>query len=225
MATRQKSSKEPFSEKIWKTGWTYIRNVVDTAREPFLVLDENLIVLAANESYYRTFDTHTKETEGKYVYDLGNGQWAGKHLRTLLNDILPDETFFRDFEVEHEFPIVGKKIMVLNARRVYDESGNFPKLIVLAMEDVTKQRDIEARLKAYSEELEKKVSERTADLSRRIEQLEHMNKMIINRELKMIELKGEISDLKKKRETEEDNGRDRRQDLDETEPPPPRPKK
>lgn len=185
------------AEKIWSTGWTYIRHVVDTAREPFLLLDENLKILTANESFYRTFDVHRKETEGQFVYDLGNGQWAGNKLRHLLDEIVPEETFFRDYEVDHDFPGVGRKIIILNARRVFDDSGDFPKIIILAMEDVTKQRDIEERLKKYALELENRVNQRTSELLKRVEQLEQVNKLIINRELKMVELKEELDELKK----------------------------
>jgi hypothetical protein len=185
------------TEKVWQTGWTYIRNVVDTAREPFLILDKKLVVLAANESYYRSFAVVPNETENRLVYDLGDGQWAGKHLRKLLEDILPKETFFRDYEVDYEFPIIGRKIFILNARRVYSEDESLPALIVLAMEDVTKQRAIEIRLADYARELEKKVDERTAELIKRIEQLELADRMMTGRELKMVELKEENERLRK----------------------------
>jgi chemotaxis protein methyltransferase CheR len=192
-----KRKETSLTEKVWQTGWTYIRNVVDTAREPFLILDKALIVLTANESFYRAFDAAARETEGKFIFDLGNGQWAGKHLRTLLNDILPKETFFRDFEVDHEFPVVGHKIFMLNARRVYSDGDSLPALIILAMEDVTKQRAIEIRLADYARELEKKVDERTAQLAKRIEQLELIDHAMTGRELKMVELKEENEKLRK----------------------------
>ena len=89
------------SERLWRTGWTYIRNVVDTAREPFLILDHDLKVLGANTVFYRMFDVRARDTEHKFIFELGNGQWAGKHLRRLLEEILPNEAFFKDFEVDH----------------------------------------------------------------------------------------------------------------------------
>ena len=184
------------TEKVWQTGWTYIRNVVDTAREPFLILDKKLVVLAANEAYYRLFSVTLEETENKLVYDLGDGQWAGKHLRKLLENILPKETFFRDYEVDYEFPIIGRKIFILNARRVYSEDESLPALIILAMEDVTKQRAIEIRLADYARELEKKVDERTAELTKRVEQLEAIDRVMTGREIKMVELKAENVKLK-----------------------------
>ena len=184
------------TDKVWQTGWTYIRNVVDTAREPFLILDKKLVVLAANEAYYRLFSVTLEETENKLVYDLGDGQWAGKHLRKLLENILPKETFFRDYEVDYEFPIIGRKIFILNARRVYSEDESLPALIILAMEDVTKQRAIEIRLADYARELEKKVDERTAELTKRVEQLEAIDRVMTGREIKMVELKAENVKLK-----------------------------
>lgn len=191
-----KSYAKEIVNKTSETGWTYIRHVVDTAREPFLILNDKLRVLAANESFYQIFETVDKETENKFIYDLGNGQWAGKQLRKLLEDILPHRTFFRDFEVDHKFPIVGRKIILLNARRVYGDVEGFPALIILAMEDMTKQRMIEEKLKQYTVELEKTVESKTLDLIRRIDQLEMMNRVMIDREVKMSELKKEIRELK-----------------------------
>lgn len=192
-------SKKKVHDLVGKTsdaGWSYIRNVVDTAREPFLILDEDLHVLAANESFYRVFEVTSKETEGEFVYDLGNGQWAGKQLRKLLEDILPNHSFFKDFEVDHEFPVVGRKIILLNARRIYIGDHDLPKLIILAMEDITKQRMIEEKLKEYSRELEETVKTQTHDLKKRVDELELLNRVMIGREIKMTELKKEIEDLK-----------------------------
>lgn len=189
--TLSAKEKKKLAQVIWETGWTYIRHVVDTAREPFLILDDKLKVMAANEAFYRTFEVGEKEVEGHYVYDLGDGQWAGRHLRKLLEDILPNHTFFRDFEVDHNFPIIGQKIMLLNARRVYGGEGDKHNLIILAMEDVTKQRRIEERLQEY-----------TKDLTRRIEQLEMMNKVMMERESKLIELTEELNSLKKNKNSQ-----------------------
>src|SRR5688572_10213267 len=104
------------ADELWKVAWTYIQTVVDTLREPFLILDEDLIVLSANRTFYNFFQVTKEETEGKRVYDLGNGQWSAPKLRILLEDILPKNTFFEDFKVDHEFPRIGHKIMILNAR-------------------------------------------------------------------------------------------------------------
>lgn len=163
------------AETIWSTGWTYIRNVIDTAREPFLILDKDLRILSANEAFYRTFQTLAKETEGILVYKLGNNQWNIPALKRLLDEILPRESFFRDFEVEHEYPFVGKKIMLMNAREVFEPlktEQKTPRLIILAMEDVTKQRLLEAKLTAFSTELEERVLQRTKTLEARLAVLE-----------------------------------------------------
>ena len=95
--------------------------------------------MAANESFYRTFQVEASTTEKKHVYELGNGQWNIPALRKLLEEILPSNTFFKGFEVIHVFPGVGRKVMILNARRIFQSStlaGQSP-IILLAMEDVT----------------------------------------------------------------------------------------
>jgi PAS domain S-box-containing protein len=109
--------------------------IVDTVREGLLVLDFDLCVKAANESFYQTFDVQPEHTIGRFVYDLGNGQWDIAELRELLEDILPRNAVFNDFEVEHDFEGIGRRVMLLNARRLNDH-----RLILLAFEDVTEQR-------------------------------------------------------------------------------------
>ncbi|MBN1584806.1 PAS domain-containing protein [Candidatus Uhrbacteria bacterium] len=140
-----------------------------------MILDGKLRIMSANESFYRTFQTLAKDTEGQLVYKLGKGQWNIPALKRLLEEVLPRESFFKDFEVEHEYPTVGKKIMLMNAREVFEpirKNRASPKMIILAMEDVTKQRLLEERLAAYSQELEERVIERTRKLEARLEMLE-----------------------------------------------------
>jgi two-component system CheB/CheR fusion protein len=128
-------------EKVWEKSWTYIRTVVDVVHEPILILDKDLRIMTANEPFYRMFQVEKKDTEGKIVYQLGNGQWDIPDLKKLLEDILPKNTFFKAFEVTHQFPVIGKKVMLLNARQIHvqDESGldTFPPIILLAIEDIT----------------------------------------------------------------------------------------
>jgi PAS domain-containing protein len=88
----------------------------DSIREPLVVLDSNLKVLKANLSFYRTFKVKPEETDGISIYDLGNRQWDIPKLRELLEDILPQNSIFNDFEVEHDFLTIGRKVMHLNAR-------------------------------------------------------------------------------------------------------------
>lgn len=184
------------ADEIWGTAWVYIKTVVDTLREPFIVLDEKLLVVSANRTFYLFFQVIQKETEGKLVYKLGNGQWNIPKLKILLEDILPKNTFFEDFKVEHNFPKIGKRIMMLNARRIYIANEKRP-IILLAMEDITKQKLLEDQLRAYTKKLTIEVAERTAELESRVKELERMNKIMVGREIKMLELKKEIEKLKK----------------------------
>ena len=186
------------ADELWEVAWTYIRSVVDTVREPFLILDEDLKVLSANKTFYATFRVSAEETENKNVYDLGNGQWDIPKLKILLEDILPKNTFFEDFKVEHAFPKIGTKTMLLNARRIYTTGQERP-IMLLAMEDVTKQKQLEDQLKEYTKSLTKEVAKRTAELERRVNELERINKIMVGRETKMIELKAELKKLKKSR--------------------------
>jgi len=184
------------ADEIWEVAWTYIRTVVDTVREPFLILNEKLIILSANRTFYSIFQVTQKETEGKKVYDIGNGQWDIPKLKILLEDILPKNTHFEDFKVEHDFPRIGHKIMILNARQVHTTNVDKP-IMLLAMEDVTKQITLENQLKDYTKKLTLEVAKRTAELEVRVRELERMNKIMIGREMKMIELKKELERIKK----------------------------
>ena len=97
----------------------FFGNLSDSVREPLVVLDSNLKVLKANHSFYRTFKVKPEGTDGISIYELGNRQWDIPKLRELLEDILPRNSVFNDFEVEHNFETIGRKIMHLNARRIY----------------------------------------------------------------------------------------------------------
>lgn len=189
-------NKKVNADELWKVAWTYITTVVDTLREPFLILDEKLRVISANRTFYTTFQVKKDETEGKRVYDLGNGQWDIHKLKILLEDILPKNTHFEDFRVEHVFPKIGKKIMMLNARQIFTTDIKKP-IMLLAMEDITKQVTLENQLKDYTKKLTVEVAKRTAELEVRVKELERMNKVMIGREMKMIELKAELAKMKR----------------------------
>ncbi len=107
--------------------------VVATVREPLMVLDADLGVVSANRAFYTTFKVSPEDTLGKFLYDLGNGQWNIPALRTLLEDILSRNIEFHDFEVTHEFESIGRRSLRLNARRLFEESGE-SELILLAIE-------------------------------------------------------------------------------------------
>src|SRR5688572_20211120 len=133
---------KPFVEDIE----TYSQDIVDTVREPLLMLDTTLRVRSANRAFYQTFHVTSDETENRLIYELGNGQWDIPALRTLLEDVIPTSSVFNDFELEHTFPILGRRVMLLNGRKL--RAGSHAELLVLAMEDVTERRRIEADLKA-----------------------------------------------------------------------------
>jgi two-component system CheB/CheR fusion protein len=131
----------------------YVQSIVDTVREPMLVLDEALRVRTASQAFYDTFAVPPDKTIGKYVYDLGNGQWGIPNLRMLLEDILPKEHVIRDFEIDHDFPMLGPRVMLLNARRLSGES-NGAGHVLLAIEDITERKRIEAELRRSKDDLE-----------------------------------------------------------------------
>lgn len=184
------------ADELWKIAWTYIRTVVDTIREPFLILDEDLKVISANKTFYAFFQSTPEQTEDKRVYDLGNGQWSAPKLRILLEDIVPKNTHFEDFKVEHEFPRIGHKIMVLNARRIYTVGDEKP-IMLLAMEDITKQKQLEDQLRIYTKSLTHEVAKRTAQLEARVRELEKLNNTMERREKKMVKFEAELEKLKK----------------------------
>ena len=165
-----------FFTEFWEESWTYITTVVDVLREPVMILDNHFKVLAANEAFYALFQVEKKDTEGKVIYSLGNGQWNIPKLRELLEDILPNNTFFKGFEVEHNFPSIGRRTMMLNARHIYSQdkttSELFPPIIMIAMEDVTEILSIANRLAQYTSQLESTLDARTKDLETKITMLE-----------------------------------------------------
>src|SRR5687768_3980684 len=131
---------------------TYAQDVVDTVREPLLILDSSLRVHSANRAFYQTFHVSAEETENQLIYELGNGQWDIPDLRTLLEDIVPMSSVFNDFELEHDFPVIGRRVMLLNARKL--RQGSHAELLVLAMEDVTERRRAEAEVAKAKEAAE-----------------------------------------------------------------------
>lgn len=116
--------------------------IVETVREPLLLLDSDLRILTANRSFYKIFHVNKKETVRKLIYELGNGQWGQPKLRHLLEDILPQKSFFQDFEIEHEFPNIGKRVVLLNGRKIIQKNNNEP-MILLTIEDITEKKQID----------------------------------------------------------------------------------
>lgn len=121
----------------------YSENIVETVHKPLVVLNSNLKILTANHSFYETFKATPEETIGKFIYDLGNRQWDIPELRVLFEDILPHDTVFNGYEVNHDFPGIGRKIILLNARQIFRKNiGSH--IILLAMEDITERKQVEA---------------------------------------------------------------------------------
>jgi two-component system CheB/CheR fusion protein len=124
-----------------KTAREYAEAVVDSVREPLVVLDATLHVVSANRAFYDLFGVPKDETLGRLVYDLGNGQWNIPALRKLLQELLPRKKTFHDFRVERDFPSIGRKTMLLNARMIdHDRKATH---ILLAIEDITDQGQIQ----------------------------------------------------------------------------------
>jgi two-component system CheB/CheR fusion protein len=133
--------------------------IVETIREPLLVLTPDFRVQSANPAFYQLFQVRPAETEGQSIYQLGNGQWDIPALRTLLEEILPQNTVFNDYEVRHDFEQIGPRTILLNARRL--DNVQF---ILLAMEDITARKQAETQLQQQQAQLEQQVQKRTAAL-------------------------------------------------------------
>ena len=146
-----------------KRGLDFAEAIVETVREPLVILDQNLQVLKVNKSFYETFRATKADTENRLIYDLGNGQWNIPKLRELLENILPSHSTFRDFEVTHEFEHVGRKVMLLNAAEIFNPNAQ-ARTILLAIEDATDRKQAEAALRTTNAELQNFAYALTHDL-------------------------------------------------------------
>jgi signal transduction histidine kinase len=129
-------------------------DILDTVREPLLVLDHEFRVTQANRAFFHTFKVEPHDTIGTVLFALGDGQWDIAPLREMLRDKLPLEAQLDDFDVDHAFPGIGRKIMMLNARLV-SQGPDEPRIILLAIEDITARRFTEWRLAEQHRELER----------------------------------------------------------------------
>jgi two-component system CheB/CheR fusion protein len=136
-----------------KRGLDFAEAIVETVREPLVILNQNLQVMKANKAFYATFRAVREETEERLIYDLGNGQWNIPKLRELLENILPAHSTFRDFEVTHEFEHVGRKVMLLNASEIFNPNAQ-ARTILLAIEDTTDRKRAEEDLRTTNAELQ-----------------------------------------------------------------------
>jgi two-component system, cell cycle sensor histidine kinase PleC len=128
----------------------YYREITETVRAPFIILDNNLCVITANKAFYTKFKVLKKHTEDKLIYELGNNQWDIPELRELLEHILPKKRVLKNYEVSHDFPVLGYRTMNLNARQV-----DAKQLILLAIDDIT----VQCKLKADSIEMTANLTE------------------------------------------------------------------
>ena len=155
----------------------YAENIINTVREPLVVLDQDLRVVTASRSFYEFFKVKSEETVGQLIYNLGDNQWDIPKLRELLENILPRKTTFDNYEVEHEFATIGRRIMLLNARQIQRVSGK-ERIILLAIEDITERKRLEDIL-TKSEELFRGVFRTASDgivlLEKREGKITHIN--------------------------------------------------
>jgi PAS domain S-box-containing protein len=150
------------TQKSTEEALEYADSIINTVREPLIALDQDLRVITASRSFYETFKVKPEETVGQLIYDLGNNQWDIPKLRELLETILPQKTTFDNYEVEHDFVTIGKRIMLLNARQIHTILGK-ERIILLAIEDITERKKTEEILQRLEREyhsfMEKALSE------------------------------------------------------------------
>ncbi|RYE57788.1 MAG: PAS domain-containing protein [Sphingobacteriales bacterium] len=130
--------------RMYRESQEFLSSIVQTIRESLLVMDKNYVILSANNHFLNTFKVSVNETKGKVLYGLGNGQWDIPELKRMMEEILPTNNPVLDYEVEHDFPHIGKKLMLLNAHRIELE-GAYKDWILLAIEDITERKAIQQR--------------------------------------------------------------------------------
>jgi len=145
--TQQKKAEEATAEAR-----RFAESIIDTVQEALLVLGPDLKVIRANHTFYSTFQVRPEETEGQYIYDIGNRQWDIPELRRLLEEILPQNASLENFEVEHDFPHIGNRTMLLNARRIYQETQEI-EMILLAIQDITVRKQQEQKIRENQHQL------------------------------------------------------------------------
>ena len=124
------------AEKIAAEAKELVDNVIDAVRDPLVVMDADLKILSVSKTFYTTFKVKPDETLGKFIYELGDQQWDIPKLRELLEEILPKNASLDNYVVQHNFPGIGIRIMILNARRI-PRPPEKPRIILLAITDIT----------------------------------------------------------------------------------------
>jgi len=149
------------AEETFQKAQEYAESIINTVREPLIALDQDLRVVSVSRSFYEVFKVNPKETVGQLIYDLGNKQWDIPKLRELLETVLPEKATFDNYEVEHDFATIGRRIMLLNARQIKRAFGK-ERIILLAIEDITERRRLEILL-SESEERYRRLFETAND--------------------------------------------------------------
>ena len=164
---QQEMSEPQCAERTVQEAREYAESIVETVREPLVVLDANLKVISVNHSFCQTFKVTPEDAGGKLIYDLGNRQWNIPKLQVLLEEVIPRNNQFQNFEVDHEFPAIGRRTMLLNARQIYSK-GIGARMILLAIEDITERKKAEEEIKRLNEDLK----HRTFELEAAFKELE-----------------------------------------------------
>lgn len=185
------AKKNPKKNKIFATHC--MNALAEVVKKPLLILDDKFRILIANKIFLQTFKIGPDKILGMQIFKLKNSNWNIPGIKKLLKEVLSNRKPLNDIEIKHDFGVAGKKVILLNANQVDDD-----RLIILTVEDITDRKKFENKLIQNAKKLEAKVIERTTELTERLKSQESLNKMMINRELKMVELKKEIERLKRK---------------------------
>lgn len=145
-------TQQKHAEQTTIEAWQFAESVTNTIQESLLVLDQDLRVVSANQTFYKAFGVSPEDTQGRLIYDLGNRQWDIPELRRLLEDILPHNSTFENYEVEHQFEHIGHRTMLLNARRIYRQSQE-TQMILLTIVDNTVRKEQERKIHEHQQEL------------------------------------------------------------------------
>ena len=164
----QKGSKKESSHQFLEDSFS--ESIVETLRESLIILDKDLVIKRVNTAFEETFHEKGRMIYGKPLFELGNGQWDTPELRKLLEEIIVNNHEVKNYEVRHDFPKIGSRVMRLNARRLNADSHE--DYIFLVLEDITERKRAEEKLQAFNEKLEAEVKARTSQLEKANKELE-----------------------------------------------------